>query len=292
MKRLLILLFFISLMMPPCHEPGTSLAQQCEVDSTQLARLSPAIVGGGVPVAAGATNYTQLASCVGAWYMNGTTTETDRSASGYTLAVSAGDTISSSASVPTGYAGASRIFTYADSEHLFIADGSCPALDINGANANITIVAWVNATTANDYTWAVTKWADSNKQYRIGVNGTTSGHYQVFGQLSASSADGGNSDNIDGDTETLDTGVWYHIALVYNDIDMRLYVNGVLDATVAKTDGIYNGTGHFAIGSETSGGDGFNGLIDEVAIFNTALSATQILEIYTSGISGNKGGSD
>lgn len=49
MKRLLILLAFI--FVPTCH--GTSYAQRCEADGTELARLSPAIVGGGVPAAAG-----------------------------------------------------------------------------------------------------------------------------------------------------------------------------------------------------------------------------------------------
>ena len=42
-------------------------------------------------------------------------------------------------------------------------------------------------------------------------------------------------------------------------------------------------------------GDGtsaFDGLIDEVAVFNRELSATEVLDIKNNGISGNKGGSD
>jgi hypothetical protein len=36
----------------------------------------------------------------------------------------------------------------------------------------------------------------------------------------------------------------------------------------------------------------YDGLIDEVAVFDRELSSAEVLDIYTNGISGNKGGSD
>jgi hypothetical protein len=51
MKRRLLILLFLSIMMPPCHEPGTSMAQQCSED--QVAKLILPVVGGSTPAAGG-----------------------------------------------------------------------------------------------------------------------------------------------------------------------------------------------------------------------------------------------
>ena len=45
-----------------------------------------------------------------------------------------------------------------------------------------------------------------------------------------------------------------------------------------------NGTNPFEIGASTSGGVYSNGAIDEVAIFSTELSASDVTSIYNSGV--------
>jgi len=96
------------------------------------------------------------------------------------------------------------------------------------------------------------------------------------------------------------TGSWVHAAAVYNDTDIRIYVNGVLDSNEADnpmvyTSGINDGGDIFTIGVAGGVGDFgqyFDGLIDQPVIFDRALSAAEILDLYNDGIEGEKGGND
>lgn len=262
------------------------------------ARMTATMAGGSGGAAASVTNYCDDANCQGCWYLNGTTTEADQSGNSYTLTNST-TAPSQSSTVPSGYSGNSRSFVYANGTYLDIADGSAANLDINGANANISIVAWVQVTSNpnGNYTCVVSKFATDNKQYRLGIYGTGSNAWRIHGQVAAASDDCANVDNAPGKTTNLGINAWHHIAMVYNDTDVRIYLDGQADnpsdTPVSKTDGICNGSGGFTIGAESAaGGNNFNGLIDEVAVFDRALSSTEVAAIYANGLSGNKGGSD
>ena len=75
-------------------------------------------------------------------------------------------------------------------------------------------------------------------------------------------------------------GVWTHLAVTYDGTTLRLYVNGVLRNSVAASGGIAASTAPLRIGGNTvfsvPGTEYFAGLIDEVRIYNRALSAAEI----------------
>src|SRR5262249_39281334 len=56
----------------------------------------------------------------------------------------------------------------------------------------------------------------------------------------------------------------------------RLYVNGTLVASQARTGAIATSTNPLTIGGDSIYGQNFAGLIDEVRVYNVALSAAQI----------------
>lgn len=268
------------------------------------ARMTAVIVGAQTPVAASTTDYTADANCQGAWFMNGayggdgSEAEADRSGKGNDLTVSTSDTITDSSSVPSGYSGRSRDFTRANSEHLYIADGT--ELDIYGADAKVTIVTWIYPTSApasDAIYYIIGKHypGGNQRQYLLTQYGTGSSQFKFTFYLSDSSASGSAADSVSTTTTTYAINTWYHVVAVYDDTDMRIYVNGYLDCTpVSKTDGIYNSTASFGIGENVAapGGTSFGGLMSEAAIFDRALSSSEALDIYTNGISGDKGGSD
>jgi hypothetical protein len=64
---------------------------------------------------------------------------------------------------------------------------------------------------------------------------------------------------------------WAHLAATYDGTTIRLYVNGVQVATGAQTAAISTSTSALAIGANFYG-EYFNGLIDEVRIYNRALT--------------------
>ena len=75
----------------------------------------------------------------------------------------------------------------------------------------------------------------------------------------------------------IDTNVWTHLAFTYDGSHMRLYVNGSLVATQAQADAPLAAPGDLKIGcSAWWWEEGFTGKIDEVRIYDRALSAGEI----------------
>lgn len=87
-------------------------------------------------------------------------------------------------------------------------------------------------------------------------------------------------------TNPLSMGVWYHLVGVKNGNDLLVYKNGAADpywtGTVSGT--VQNGNGELGFGSDgISGSSDFNGLIDDVRVYNRALSAGEIKTLYNMG---------
>jgi hypothetical protein len=106
-----------------------------------------------------------------------------------------------------------------------------------------------------------------------------------------------------GTGETLTIGNWHHIAVVYDgSIDtnsgldrVSIYINGVPQSTslvinIGPLGDIPNGSANFAIGaavaSNSDAGYFLNGQMDEVEIFDRALTRAEILRIFNAGSSG------
>ena len=71
----------------------------------------------------------------------------------------------------------------------------------------------------------------------------------------------------------LPANTWSHLAFTYNGSVMRLYVNGVEVANQTRTGSAVVSTGALKIGGNAIWGEWFAGLIDEVRIYNRALTA-------------------
>jgi len=89
---------------------------------------------------------------------------------------------------------------------------------------------------------------------------------------------------------------WHHLAVVGNGTDLRLYVDGGLALTGGSPTGSYgSSTSPFNIGGggifDTSG-NYFTGVIDEVAIFDKALTYQQIISLVGEGEPGGDGDGD
>lgn len=117
------------------------------------------------------------------------------------------------------------------------------------------------------------------------------GFLQAGGLRFTTSQNGTNNAAADYTGASYNDGTWRHFALTYNGGGgaggIVFYVNGnsVHSATPAHTS-LYNTSFDFRIGSaigSTGTNFTFDGNLDEVGIFNAALSASEISEIYNSG---------
>lgn len=73
---------------------------------------------------------------------------------------------------------------------------------------------------------------------------------------------------------------WTHLAATYDGATQRLYINGVQVASRAQTGAALVSTGALKIGGNGSG-EYFQGRIDEVKVYNRALSQAEILNAMT-----------
>jgi len=256
------------------------------------------VVGGGLMNASSATtDYSADPNCMFAARMNGGLSangdgETDRSGEGGDLTEDSGD-IPNSATVASGYSGTSRDFEYGDSENLQHADGN--STDINGADQKMSVVAWVTSEDVLEggiYTIASKHdRGTGHLQYNLFLNGTDGGKYQIKFQIGA-----GPNTTISTTTDYAE-GTAQFIAAVYNDTDVRIYVDGVLACTPdAYTDGLQDDSGSkFGVGCSFNNDSDcrqFDGLIDEVGVFDRDLSAAEVLDIKNNGLFGDKGAGD
>lgn len=89
---------------------------------------------------------------------------------------------------------------------------------------------------------------------------------------------------------SITTNTWYHGAVTYSGNDAIVYLNGSQDGsgTISRTSYSSSTTligGHADL--TASGFSEFDGMIDEFAVFDSVLSASQITSIYNSGAPGD-----
>src|SRR6266705_2130091 len=152
-------------------------------------------------------------------------------------------------------------------------------LNQNGSNA-FSVEAWINPTNALPalsafYSILTGPW-----------NGSTQGWvlYQFnnagVSQLSFTVANG--TTNVGTTTNfSLTAGSVYHLVGTYDGTNARLYINGVLKTTSGVLTGPCVNSGSPTIGAATS--SDFQGVIDEVAIYNSVLVQQQITTHYLAG---------
>ncbi len=165
--------------------------------------------------------------------------------------------------------------------------GSGQSMDFNGTSQ------YVNVTdTAQPTAYTIAAWVkpDVIRAQSIVLRSDASGAAASFSHQIRMTAGGyfehftnaGGPKAVVGTTKAV-AGLWYHVAIVArNNGQMRLYVNGTEEGA-AKGIGSLVATGtRWMIGSSSGGGMAyFDGLIDEVGIWQGPMDATQVGHIAT-----------
>ena len=78
----------------------------------------------------------------------------------------------------------------------------------------------------------------------------------------------------------LETGVWYHAAFTYDGSTVRVYLDGKQKASESYAGVLNTTSAPLLIGAVGGpGNSGFDGLIDEVMVFDRALSAGEVAQL-------------
>ena len=85
----------------------------------------------------------------------------------------------------------------------------------------------------------------------------------------------------------LPLNAWTHLATTYDGAVVRLYVNGALAGSTSVTGAMAASTGVLRVGGNSIWGEWFAGLIDEVRVYNRALSAGEVQQDMATAVSGS-----
>jgi hypothetical protein len=132
----------------------------------------------------------------------------------------------------------------------------------------MTLEAWVNPASLSGWRTALLKESSGTLSYAMYANDNTP-NPAVTVRI-------GGADRSAVGTSRLPLNTWTHLAATYDGAQVRLYVNGVQAGSRAQTGSITVSTGPLRIGGNAVWTEFFAGLIDEVRVYNRALSAAEI----------------
>ncbi len=145
-----------------------------------------------------------------------------------------------------------------------ISAPSVPALDLT---SQVSIEAWVNPDSLSGTRWIVNK---GTVYYLYISNGTTYFGIHQGGYMFLT-------------TTAVTTGAWQHLVGTYDGSALVLYRDGVVVAQAPVTGAISSTPTAVFIGAASAAGSFFDGRIDEVAVYGTALTPAQALAHYQRG---------
>jgi hypothetical protein len=162
-----------------------------------------------------------------------------------------------------------------DGTAQYVSVPSSSTMDVYGTHS---VAFWVKPNalpTAGMVYPVVSKWVDGYEHKQVHVNADGRITYFLYGTTAGSGITSATA---------LQTGVWTHVAATYDGKNMKIFLNGVQDASIAAAGDVGDGTGTLYLGynpdTTFAGGEApFNGLLDEVGWFNRALSPIEVGEI-------------
>jgi len=159
-----------------------------------------------------------------------------------------------------------------DGSDDFVNVGDPPSLDITGT---ITISAWIRpdiSPVSMDAFSRIVNKTDNDEAYRLNLDGN---------QLEWAVNDGTTNDQVDFNF-TFDVGVWHHVVGTWepNPGRKRVYIDGIMRNDLASVNTSIESTlDPISFGGDTTSSS-WNGAIDDVRIYNRALSRAEVWAVY------------
>jgi hypothetical protein len=157
-------------------------------------------------------------------------------------------------------------------------------LDFDGSTA-FSISFWLNANSVTSVSVPLGKASNASpfNGYWFGI--TSSGNIRFTLSNDLNAPDWLAIEN----SATLSTSTWYHVVMTYDgskdSSGLKVYVDNALNTQTVISNtltGSISNTKPFKLGARTNG-FWYNGLVDEISVFNRELTASEVTQLYNSG---------
>ena len=199
---------------------------------------------------------------------------------------------------------------------LRIKRGECPALDIHGSDAEVSVVSWIKREADRNWQFIAGMWneRDEKRQYALFTSGHRQSDYTTYTRTPARHQTHGYVSAVGGATPDrpfafsyatgktfLETNRWYMIAFTYDGGQIKVYVDGQLDENGNYNPFVYE---KGILDAGESGSDftvaqravpkwpeypegvphnvGFSGHMAGLAVYDRALTADEMASLYRS----------
>lgn len=196
-----------------------------------------------------------------------------------------------------------------------ISREDCPALNIHGPDAQVSVIAWIQRIADNHWQFIAGMWneQDAVRQYALFTSGHRQSNYRTYDRIEAEHQPHGYISAVGGATPgkpfcySYATGPtylqkhrWYMLTSTYDGSRIKVYVNGSLDENPGYNPFLYE-KGIFDAGingadftvaqravpkwpdypqNAPDNGVGFSGYLGGLGIFDRALTPAEIYELY------------
>ncbi|MBI2111937.1 LamG domain-containing protein, partial [Candidatus Woesearchaeota archaeon] len=172
------------------------------------------------------------------------------------------------------------------------------SMDFGRSSSQMISIANSKTLNINTNTMAFSAWINPSLPITEAVGGgvfgkslANDGAYRVFHSATAddfrfrlfTGNPTGTATNCDTDGVKYTAGTWHHLAGTYDGVNMRVYWDGLLNVTCAKTGTVTNTTEALTLG-QFQASQYWEGVLDEIAIWNRNLSVSEIEDLYRRGL--------
>jgi len=175
----------------------------------------------------------------------------------------------------TGVSGANQ--TYTTNE----------AYEFNGSGDNIDINSWSNIGFSNNDPFSIACWLNTDTtSSRQRVWGTEDGNSRGFILDVLSGGDmrfflGNGGDTVATTTKSISTNTWHHATCTFDGSTATVYIDA---SNSASTSASYSGSNqNFHIATTDKLADYFDGVIDDVRIYDKGLTSTEVSNLFNNG---------
>jgi len=159
-----------------------------------------------------------------------------------------------------------------DADYAFANDNSSQQL-----TDSVTVAVWVKINSNGQTSSIARKGATNTPSYSL--NRGSNNNFLFWVHL-------GSWLNSGLSTTVTTVGEWYHVAGVYDGSEIKLYVNGVLEASSAHSGPMSTTNDNFYIGVDaTTWVEFFNGSVEELSVWSKALTESQIQTVMNNSLS-------